>query len=431
MPSRTGDADVLCRLLTEASDCEDPLAGCDPTDACGDSDPCRFEPAADESIAGLYSGLFQRVARRIEEREERAGRERDRAAALYDELLAAEPPLREERILGDERFASFALAELLLEAALEVRPEDRSASRELAHLGLLVADHLDAGLYGPRLLEDLKARSWAYLGESWVGIARPASIEAFRLAESHLRRGTGDPLDEAEILTLSAAECVDRAEISEARRRIDQAARIYLLAGERRRLGENFAAKARLAAREGDHRGATELLRHALALLVGEAPGRTLAEVGYELARSLQMSGSADQAWTEIAHARIRLAGEPAPRLKTRLLWLEGRVAATLGLAAEARAHLEAALAAFTELDLPEEAARVHLDLAALHSRASDEDYARGMSRIAETTPHLLAAGNLGRETISTLLLVQQAAERRSLTAGLVGELSAFLDRVA
>lgn len=433
MSSRSGDADALCRLLSEASDCEDPLAGCDPAAACDCDDPAPgcVAPVADEPVAGLYSGLFQRLARRLGDRDARAGRERERAAGLYDELMAVELPLREDRILEGRRFASFALAERLLAASAEVRADDRPASRELAHLALVVAGRLDAHHYGEGLVEDLKARSWAYLGESWIGIARPASAEAFRLAESHLRRGTGDPLEEAEVLALSAQGCVDRAEVAEGRRRIDEAARIYLLAGERRLLGEALAAKGRLAGREGDHREAVVLLRHALTLLAGEAPGRTLAEVGHALARSLQLAGSADEAWTEIAHARSRLAGEPAPRLRTRLLWVEGRVATDLGLAEEARAHLEAALAAFAELDLPEEAARVHLDLAALHSRARDEEYAQGMSRVAETTPRLLAAGNLGRETVSTLLLVQQAAERRSLTAGLIGELSAFLDRMA
>ncbi len=431
MPSRLGDVDDLCRLLADSCDREDPFAGCDPTTACAECDPCRLGPIEGEPVAGLYSGLFRRLTRRLGDEERRAGQERDQALGLYDELMAAEPEQREERLLSDPRFASFALAERLLGAALEVRGEDREASRELVHLGLLVADRLDPALYGVGLVEDLKARAWAYLGESWSGSAQRASREAFRLAESHLARGTGDPLEEAEILVLSAAACLDQAEVAEAQRRIDQAARIYLLAGERLHLGEALAAKARFAARGGDHREAIELLRHALTLLSGDAPARTLAEVGYELARSLQISGSPGEAWTEIAHARSRLGAEPAVLVRTRLLRLEGCVAADLGLAEEARAHLEAALVAFIELGLPEEAARVQLDLAALHTRAGEEEYALGMDRLAESTPRLLAAGSLGRETISTLLLVQQAAERRSLTPGLVGELSAFLERVA
>ena len=434
MPTRPGDTDVLCRLLTDSLDCEDSLAACDPTGGCGECDdcvPCPPEEAGDEPRAGLYAGLFQRVSAHLGEEEVRAGQERERAAVLYDELMGMEPSLREGRILGDPRFASFALAEILLGAALEVRPDDRAASRELAHLGLVVADALDPALYGTGLLEDLKARGWAYLGESWAGMAHPASREAFRLAESHLRRGTGDPLEEAEILALSAEACFDRAEVAEAQRRVDEAAKIYLLAGERGHLGEALAAKARLAKRSGDHRAAVELLREALTLLLGQAPARRLAEIGFDLARSLQLTGSPDEAWTEIAHARSRLDGEPAPLLRTRLRWLEGMVAADLGLAQEARSHLEAALSTFVDLDLPEEAARVHLSLAALHARETEVEYVRGMTRIAEGIPRLLAAGRLGRETISTLLLVQQAAERRSLTPGLVGELSAFLDRVA
>ncbi len=431
MPTRPGDADVLRRLLTDSLDCEDSLAACDPTGGCDDCATGLPEEAGDEPRAGLYAGLFQRVSAHLGEEEERARRERERAEVLYDELMGMEPSLREDRIFGDSRFASFALAELLLGAALEVRPDDRAASRELAHLGLVVADGLDPALYGTGLLEDLKARGWAYLGESWADVAHSASREAFRLAESHLRRGSGDPLEEAEILALSAEVCFDRSEVAEAQLRVDEAAKIYLLAGERARLGEVLATKARLAKRSGDHGTAVELLRQALTLLPGSASARVLAEVGFELARSLQLAGSPDEAWTEIAHSRSRLDGEPAPVLRTRLRWLEGMVAADLGLAEEARGHLEAALSTFVDLDLPEEAARVHLSLAALHSRASDADYVRGMTRIAEETPRLLAAGHLGRETISTLLLVQQAAEKRSLTPGLVGELSAFLERVA
>ncbi len=399
--------------------------------SAAECDPCEPGRRGDEPVADLYAGLIRRLARGLGEEERRASREREQAAALYDELMAATPDLREDRILGDERFASFAVAELLLTAAFEVRSDDPAASRELAHLGLVVADRLDPRVYGAALVEDLKARSWAYLGESWIGGAPQASREAFRLAECHLRRGTGDPLEEAEVLALSARACSDRSEVAEASRRVDQAARIYLLAGDRKRLGEALAAKASLAARADDHSEAIELLRHALALLAGHAPGRTLAEVGYALGRSLQVSGSPEEAWNEIAHARSRLSGEPAPRLRARLLWLEGRVTTALGLAEEARAHLEGALAAFVEHGLPEEAARVHLDLASLLARSNDQDYARAMARIAEDTPRLLAAGSLGRETVSTLVLVQQAAERRSLTTGMVGELSAFLERVA
>lgn len=417
-----------------------PLEG---ADVCGEDFPdtvgsasCCMEPEGacppDAASTGdHFLPLFRRVARRMAIEEARASEERRTAEALYEELMSLPAGSREHAVEHQERYVSFALAERLLAASLRARFERPEASLDLTRLALSVADRLDAGRFGRGLVADLRARSWAYLGDAWTASAPPAAREAFRLARLHLGRGSGDPLEEAEVLTLTAgsAEASDGADV--ALDHLDRAGEIYRATGEARRVGETLVRKARLAGRVGRHLEAAGLLREAQGILRDLAPASELAELGTDAARHLEAADRAEEAWTELARARQLLARKPAPRLRARLRWIEGRIAARMGLDDEARGHLTKGRDGLLAAGDMREAVAAHLDLAALAARAGAPSYPGTMERLADETRRLVLSGDLRREETTVLLLLDQAAQKQALQPDLVAALSGYLARVA
>lgn len=151
-----------------------------------------------------YGAVFRRLVERLGPEEARSVRERQAARGRYDELMGLAPEARTAAIEAGEPFATFALADLLLDVSRDVCAADPEASQELARLALAVAGRLDPGRYGRCLVADLEARSWAYLGCARAGTDPPAARQAFLRAAVCIDRGSGDPLEEAELLCLCA-----------------------------------------------------------------------------------------------------------------------------------------------------------------------------------------------------------------------------------
>jgi hypothetical protein len=170
----------------------------------------RQEPAARRRGGELppederYGAVFRRLAERLAAEEARSALERRTAGGRYDELMGLAPEARTAAIEAGEPFATFALADLLLDVSRDVCAADPEAGQELALLALAVAGRLDPGRYGRCLVADLEARSWAYLGCARAAIDPPAARQAFLRAAGCLDRGSGDPLEEAEVLCLCA-----------------------------------------------------------------------------------------------------------------------------------------------------------------------------------------------------------------------------------
>jgi hypothetical protein len=411
-----GGCEADCGLPTGDEPCAD--AG----DLCG-----RSQETAPPAPGDRYPLLFHRVARRVAGEEERACRDRAAADGLYEELMRVPEGERAQVVEIHDRYVSFAFAERLLATSFETRTEHPEASLELARLALGVADRLDPTRYGSGLVADLKARSWAYLGNAWADTSPPAAREAFRLARSLLRRGSGDPLEEAEVLALAATGPGEPGTAESAADELERAESIFRAARETRRLTEILVAKARLRARGSEPLRAVAILREATRVLRELADARRIAEIGTEIAFRLEAAGCADEAWTEVARVRSLAGRDLDSGLAHRLRWIEGRVATSLGLAEEARKHLEAARDGLLEAGRAREAALVQLDLAALATRSDGEAYDREMARLEAEVPRLVAAGGLPREYTTALLLLGQAAERRALRPELVDSMGGLL----
>jgi len=380
-----------------------------------------------------YGALFHRVQGRLEREEAEAVRDRDAVDALFDELMELAPEQREAALAVDSRFSNFFLCDRLLDTAESLSESDRASASELVYLALAGSSRLDPDRCGRSLIADLEARAWGLMAEEWLESgSTDAGQTALRLARGHLREGSGDPLEEAEILfrEAGASHAHRPAEALEA---VDRAAAIFLEYGERKRLGESLVRKAEIAASSRDHRAAVPLFREALALLDGRAPDARLAEIGWRMTRSLLAEGAADEAWTEIARARSRLRGAPDELLEARLRFLEGRIALLAGLEDEAEACLREARETLLHVNRPEEAARAHLAWVALSCRRlnADRNAAEIEAPLATETDRLLATAGLARETVMVLLLVDRAAASGALQPDLLDALDDFLERSA
>lgn len=429
MSYRVSELDVCCVLEAEAEAGGEVCVASEPASRPGGACDCPEDrpcPADDR-----FPYLVRRVARRAEGEEARASEDRAAADALYQEILQAPPGERARLVEQQGRYVSFALAERLLSSSLEARQERPQTSQELARLALAIAERLDPVRHGSGLVADLKARSWAYLGEAWLDSAPSAAREAFRLARALLSRGSGDPFEEAEVLSLAASADRDAANPNGPLAELDRAEAVYRAAGDPRLVGDTLLRRARLLARQGEPLGATATLRQAAQVLEEVAAPAELAEIGAETARQLEAAGCPDEAWIELARVRSMAGGTLDSGLRLRLRWIEGRVAAALGLADEARGHLEAAREGFLASGRPREAAAAQLDLAALGAQSDGADYERAMERLESQIHHLVLAARLPREHTAALALLGQAAERRALRPDLVASVTGYLERVA
>ena len=94
-------------------------------------------------------------------------KERADAPGLFVELTAYPCQQRELLVQNSSRYHTWGLFELLIERSLEVGIRNPASAEELGLLALRLSDHLDASFYGDPLIQDLRARAWAYIGNSY------------------------------------------------------------------------------------------------------------------------------------------------------------------------------------------------------------------------------------------------------------------------
>jgi hypothetical protein len=161
------------------------------------------------------------------------GRERADAPTLCDELLAWPAERRREALEADARFHTWGVCERLIQKALGHEEADPAEAGLLASLALAAAGRLDSGQHSGPMIEDLKARAWACLGQARRregDLAR--AEEALREAAGCLAGGTGDLLVEARLLEFEADVRGGQGRAGEAASLLKQAASRYREIGE-------------------------------------------------------------------------------------------------------------------------------------------------------------------------------------------------------
>lgn len=379
------------------------------------------EPDYGRTIDGVLDSFRPRLCE--------AARELAAAPGLLAELLRHPAERREVLLRNSSRFRSFALCELLLRTSREETFRDAEAGEGLARLALLAADLLEEPRFGARLLEDLRARSWALIGNARRVVSDlRGSEEAFTRAERYLRAGTGDRVDQARLLAYKASLRRHQRRYGEAASLLQRAISMFLESGESHLAGEALVARAIVCKEVGELEEAITLLRRADELIDAEADPRLVTTARHNLIELLIEKGCLLEAQALLARSRPLYARHAPARLKPRLLWVEGRIARDLGRLEEAAELLVQAHQGLIENGVGYDAALAALELAGVWARLGRT---AEVKRLAEGMYPIFRSREVHREAMAALIVFQQAAAAESATLGLVEEIAAYLRRAA
>jgi tetratricopeptide (TPR) repeat protein len=165
--------------------------------------------------------------------------EQAEAPALLREALAQPPDRRRNLLLAGARFRTWAFCEHLLDAGRELVFQDPVRAVDLSRLGVETALRLEAAVHGEARVNDLRARAWALLGNGQRvrGDFREAE-ESFARADRLLKQGTGDPLEKAHVLLLTASLRGNQQRFREAFRLLDRVVAIGRKCGDAQLCGK-------------------------------------------------------------------------------------------------------------------------------------------------------------------------------------------------
>ena len=359
------------------------------------------------AIALGYDRVLDRVLCGLAPQIRQANRERSEAPALMAELVSQSPGRREMLVRNSRRFRSFSLCLLLLDRSREVSPDDPRGGEGWALLALHLADFLDAEVYGHGLIEDVHARAWSFLANTRRIAGDLLGAErAFARAEEHLRQGTRDRLERAQVLVLKATLRSVQCHFAEAERLLRRALSIWLWAGESRRAVEAMLTWAVVYGDLGKPERAIRLLREASGLPAALSEPHLALRIHHNLAIFLINAGKFLEAEGVLLHNRRLYDGIHVPGGDLCRQWAEALLARGLGRMAEAETLFTELRSMFLDQGRMHDAAEVTMELAlvflATGRTAETED-------LAHEALAVFAALGVEREALAAFLLAHQA----------------------
>ena len=187
------------------------------------------------SEAAPYEEAFRRTEHLLTEAHDRVRRERSLAIIQWT-TLEGHPSARQlVMVRNDQRLHHWGIYDLLLEKSRETVAEDAATAMSLAEMALAVAERLSPASYGEERLADFKTAALTALGDArrTAGDLAGARL-AFSQARIQLEMGTGDLMEEANLLgTLTNLLC-DLGEYGKAASSLEKAIALYHRLGDDR-----------------------------------------------------------------------------------------------------------------------------------------------------------------------------------------------------
>ncbi len=400
----------------------------------------RLAPAEGDTIlSGLFEGLqpldvadnpsyeraFNFGQNTLEVRGEARDRDRARAPKLYTELMRH--PVSRQRALIQRtwRFKNYVFAEFLLEEGQNQVADDPSRAEDLAELALVVAEQLEGSHYGPALVNDLKARCWANIGNARrVHSDLRSADEALTSAERFLAEGTDDVLLRARVLDLKGSLRREQRRFDEAAKLLDRALTIFRDAGENHWVGRILISKAKLAIDAGTPEEGIAQLREAVSLVDGEKEPRLLLCVKQLLCACMTEAGRYQEAKKMLPEVKKLAASHGSNLDSLRTLWLEGQIAKGLSRLDEAETVFARIRDEFVDRGIAYDAALASLDLASVFAQ---QGRTSEMKQLAEEMLPIFRSRDVHREATAALLVFQQAAKAENVTLQMVHDISRYL----
>lgn len=369
-----------------------------------------------------YDAAISRAYEFLLSREAELERERSRAPELCGEL-AGHPPGRQRVLIHNtRRFQSWSLVEYLLARCAEAWLESPADAQDLADLALTVAERLPPESYTEALVQDLKSRCWIHVANSRRVVADlPGAEEAFRQAERHLARGTGDPVEGARLRHVKASLRRDQRRFEEAEGLLRRAASAYRRVGERHELGKALFSLSLVHRHQGDPGRALERLKEAVELIDSRRDPHLALGARFNLIDYLAEAGRFMEAQALLGKNRQLFQQGADPHLQRRLPWVKGKIALGLGQLEQAAAAYRTARHGFQEQGAGVDAALVGLELAMVCARLGQT---AEVKELAFETLSTFQALDVSREALAAALVLQRAAAAERVSVELLQEVA-------
>lgn len=371
---------------------------------------------------------ISRVLSNVADFEHQMNQERQLGTEQLREFLR-HPPARQWTLLrNSSRFDSWSFCELLLDAGVEVIFNDPHRALEYARMGVAIAERLGADRYGERLIEDLRARAWGRTANALRATSDLTSAEqALATAARHLKKGTGEPLEEAEHLYYSASLLRAQRRLNEALRNIHRARRIYRMVGDRHLEGRAMMCESTIHDLRGDVEKSIAVCRQAMAQIDSGRSRQLAFAVRHNLVWQLMVAGKSEEALIELEAIRPAYFELGNQMLILRLRWMEARLAKDLGRPAEAEKAFREAHEGFLEARIPYEAASVALDLAVM---LAEQGRRQELKVLASELVAVFRTLGVAREAFVALTLFERLAQSEAVTLSLLSRLSQYISQV-
>lgn len=358
-------------------------------------------------VGQAYDRLLDKVLHSLAPRIRQANRERSEAPALLAELARQPPGRREMLVRNTRRFRSFSLCLLLLDRSRDVSPDDPQGGEGWALLALHLTDFLDAEVYGHGLIEDVRARAWSFLANTrriagdLIGAER-----AFARAEKHLRMGTRDHLERAQVLVHKATLRRAQRRFGDAERLLRRALSIWLWAGESQRAVEAMLTWSTVYAEHFEPERAIRLLREASGLPAALSDPHLALLLHHNLAMCLIQAGKFLEAQGVLLHNRDLYDRFQIPGVGLCRQWAEALLAKGLGRMAEAEVLFTDLRTMFLKQGRTFDAAQVTMELALVFLATGQAIEAEDLAHEALT---VFVAQGVELEALAAFLLAHRA----------------------
>lgn len=172
-----------------------------------------------------YSGVLRRLDLSLVLAKNDVEVERDRARALWDDPLSAlAPGPRLMAIRSNPDLQTWGIFDLLLAEAKRITVERPVDAMDLAYAALAITDLLDPHAHSEERIHDFRASAWAAIANAKrLAGDFPGAGEAVQAATEALELGTGDPYDEANVLSMTASVLTELGELERAAEILDKA----------------------------------------------------------------------------------------------------------------------------------------------------------------------------------------------------------------
>jgi len=368
-----------------------------------------------------YEALFERLSKQAFDRVSIITREKASTPLLLREISELPYETKRLKLREDSRFHSAAMVEALLECVRAEWNEDPISAERKAHLALEITERLDPRVYGQSLANDLRARTWSFIGNvRRIHSDLRGAEEAFQAAESVLEEaGSGDPLERARLLDLKASLRRAQRRLEEALALLDEAIEIYRKTRDRHLEGRALISQSMIHSYADAPERAVPLLFRALEIIDSEEEPRLLHTIFNNLSFNLVALGRYEQASQVLPEAHRTAREFVTLDDSFRALWVEALLDMGQEHLDDAEPKLRSVREHFIKSGIGYNAALVSLDLAKVYLLQGRTEETK---RLAAEMHPIFVSRDVQREAIAALLVFQQAAERESASLRLVDE---------